>query len=221
MKKLRSRRKTRRSKQRGGPKGWLVPAITGRAVIPFKMLSHLYYRLQTTRAEAALTYSDQVFRAASIFDPDEPGVGSTALGYDIYNAMYKHYHVRAVDVDIKTVVAAGQPPVCCQLVVYNNGTNAPESGSDVQLEQWAGCDTKFASEYQMAHNHIYADLNKMFGYNSGGYSLYWTLLGANPAAAYCPFIHFRMTGAAADINTEFLALIDYTVEFAAPVAIDY
>jgi len=72
-------------------------AITG---FPAKMTVTLPYIITGRVNPGAVSYSDQVIRLNSCFDPDQSAVGHQPRGFDQWSLVYNQYRVSRVDVNV-------------------------------------------------------------------------------------------------------------------------
>lgn len=109
----------KRKRQATGRSGVRVPRnyqslAVNTSVVPNKYRAKLKYVMYGSMDPAAGLYSEQVFNAVSLNDPDFTGAGHQPRGYDQIMAMYSVYQVMAASIIVEVVpgpTSTGQPGV--------------------------------------------------------------------------------------------------------------
>lgn len=77
--------------------------LKGPTLIPDQMFCKLRYRATINLSDANGIFAVHNFRANSIFDPDQSGIGGQPLGRDQWNDFYQRYQVMASGITVKFI----------------------------------------------------------------------------------------------------------------------
>lgn len=105
---------------------------------PTGMRMSMKYATHVQLSSGMLPYDEHVFRAFSIFDPDQTGVGHQPLGHDQWAALYTRYRVLGAQITVKfsdqTQLAAGtqQTPTTCVVCLNTNTTTLDDSETAIE-----------------------------------------------------------------------------------------
>lgn len=69
-------------------------------------------------AAVAGAYATQVFRANSVYDPDQTNTGTTAVGYAALSALYTNYYVKWCTIKIKCINQVNTPIIVTLIPSY-------------------------------------------------------------------------------------------------------
>ncbi len=75
-------------------------ALPLRSIMPLRLRGELPYSTTVTLSAAAGTFTDYVFRATSVYDPDLTGTGTVAAMYTQLAALYQLYRVHGARVHL-------------------------------------------------------------------------------------------------------------------------
>lgn len=113
----RPRKRQGKNKQKGMQSVGVKPLYIGRG-LPQRLMTLLTYSNVKSYTAAAPTITTQIYRLASLFDPDQTGVGGQPGWFDIIKVNYRAYIVRGVHVDLQFVNDAAET-ARCQYIVTN------------------------------------------------------------------------------------------------------
>lgn len=106
-----------------------------RACVPNKMVAKLRYASVHDLTWGSVTeYSDYVFRANSLYDPDLTGGGHQPRGFDQYMSMYDHYTVVGSKITVtfsNESDTSASNPIVCAIALTDNSTPIQSKWSDI------------------------------------------------------------------------------------------
>lgn len=213
----------RRAKRRQGNTGVRIPRNVSSLALntlpmPNKFRTKMKYVMYGSMDPGAGLYSEQVFNALSLYDPDVTGAGHQPRGFDQTMTMYQLFQVTNCLVRIQVVggpTATGQPGVIALSASQDNSSYI-SSGFDF-FEQpsvvysFMNNDASVSKELKLnIIPHTFLGIDKEDASLKGG-------PGASPSQA----LYVRFTYASTDLSAEnpgpisYIATLVYDAEFSA------
>lgn len=218
--KPRSRALTFRRKRRATPRR--KPRVT--TLLKNKTNAHLRYVTSIALDAGAAGITNHVFRANSVFDPDESGVGHQPLMFDEYTVLYEQYRVLSAKIKITPVpVDTGNHIPCLYGVYRDPDTSLTYSDGMAIIEDkrnkggwgFAGFNSYVSPTNQISRTTTF-NAKRDMSPNAANNSI---PTGSNPNTQEFDY-YFQVWAASFQGNdpghVNFLVQIDYIVEFSDP-----